>query len=147
MEVIFLILRIILIVLLYAFVGAIVLLLWHDVRSAAVSRTAPAARERPARLVVVEGVDGLEPGAAYPLKPYTPIGRAPGNAVELPDTYCSAEHALVVWRNNQWWIEDRDSRNGTLLNGQAVETPVVLSAGDIIGLGRTRMRFETESVT
>ena len=147
MELVLLIIRIILIVLLYAFLGAIVILLWHDVRSAAISQTTPAARERPARLVVVEGVDGLEPGAAYPLKPYTPIGRAPGNAVELPDTYCSAEHALVVWRNNQWWIEDRDSRSGTLLNDVSVETATVLSTGDELRFGRVRMRFEAQEAT
>jgi len=147
MEVTLLVLRIALIIALYAFLGVLVILLWRDVRLAARRDSTPALRERPARLVVLGDADGLATGTAYALRPHTSLGRSPTNVIELNDTYCSAEHALILWRNGQWWIEDRDSRNGTLLNGQAVETPVVLSAGDIIGLGRTRMRFETESVT
>jgi hypothetical protein len=144
MEVTLLILRIALIILLYAFLGLIVVLLWRDLRGAAVNQTAPIARERPARLVVADGVDGLEAGTVFRLKPYTSIGRAPSNTIELPDTYCSAEHALVVWRNNQWWIEDRDSRNGTLLNDLSVETAIILGSGDVIRVGRVRLKFEVE---
>jgi len=145
MEVALLLLRIVIIILLYAFLGLIVILLWRDVRSAALRESAPAERVRPARLVVIEGVDGSESGAAYPLKPITSIGRAPTNLIELADTYCSAEHALVLWRNGQWWLEDRGSRNGTLLNGDVVETPVILSAGDVIRIGRAHLHFEVDA--
>jgi len=97
---------------------------------------------RPARLVALDGADGLAANTAYSLKPYTSIGRASTNTIELADTYCSAEHALIVWRNNQWWLEDRDSRNGTLLNDLAVDAPAIISAGDVIRIGRVRLRFE-----
>ena len=144
MEVALLILRIVLIILLYAFLGLIAILLWRDVRSASLREASSAAAVRPARLVIVEGVDGLEPGAVYSLKPYTSIGRAPVNTIELADTYCSAEHALVRWQNNQWWLEDRGSRNGTTLNDVSVETPVIIGGGDMIRIGRVRLRFETD---
>ena len=144
MEVTLLVLRIVLIILLYAFLGLIVVLLWRDVRSAAAGQTAPATRERPARMIVVEGVEGVQTGETYALKPYTSIGRASTNTIEMPDTYCSAEHALVVWRGNQWWIEDRDSRNGTQLNDIPIEAPTIVSAGDVIRIGRVRLRFEVE---
>ncbi|HEY4691637.1 MAG TPA: FHA domain-containing protein [Anaerolineae bacterium] len=142
MEVVLLILRILLIVLLYAFLGLVVILLWRDVRHAAQREAASATRTRPARLIVVDGNDGTQPGTAFPLKPFTSIGRAPANTIELGDTYCSAEHALIIWRNNQWWLEDRGSRNGTLLNDVSIDAPVVLSAGDLIRVGRVRMRFD-----
>jgi pSer/pThr/pTyr-binding forkhead associated (FHA) protein len=145
MEVTLLITRIILILLLYAFLGAIIVLLWRDLRNAAVREAPPSTPERAARLVIVEGIDGLEQGATYSLKTYTSIGRAARNIIALPDTYCSAEHALVVWRDNQWWLEDRDSRNGTLLNGQTIEAPTIVSHGDEIRFGRISMRFEIES--
>jgi hypothetical protein len=141
MEVALLVLRVITIVSLYAFFGVIVILLWRDVRSAA-RRESPAARERPARLVVIEGVASTASGTTYSLQPFTSIGRAPTNAIELADSYCSAEHALVLWRDGQWWLEDRDSRNGTRLNGETIDSPVVLSAGDLIHIGRAQMRFE-----
>ena len=77
--------------------------------------------------------------------PLTTIGRASTNLIELTDTYCSAEHARVVWRDGQWWLEDRDSRNGTRLNEEIVDVPVVLSAGDVIRIGHAQMRFETDA--
>ncbi len=146
MEITLLVLRIVIIILLYAFLGLIIILLWRDVRNAALRESALANRERPARLVVLEGADGPANGTAYALKPFTSIGRAPTNLIELPDSYCSAEHALVLWRNGQWWLEDRGSRNGTLLNGDWVEKPVILSAGDVIRIGRAHMRFEVDEV-
>jgi len=144
MEVALLLIRILLVVLLYAFLGLIVVLLWRDVRSAARRETASAGRPRPARLVLLDHVDGMRDGDAFALKPFTSIGRAPSNTIELPDSYCSAEHALVVWRNNQWWLEDRDSRNGTMLNDAPVDVPAVVGAGDVIRMGRVRLRFEVE---
>ena len=36
--------------------------------------------------------------------------------MSISDPYASGEHSLVAWRSGQWWLEDRDSRNGTLLN-------------------------------
>jgi pSer/pThr/pTyr-binding forkhead associated (FHA) protein len=145
MEVALLLIRILLVVLLYAFLGLIIVLLWRDVRSAATREATQATRERPARLVLLNGVDGSEVGAAFALKPFTSIGRAATNTIELQDTYCSAEHALVTWRSNQWWLEDRGSRNGTLLNDVSVESPVVIGAGDVIRIGRVRLRFELEN--
>lgn len=142
MEIVLLIIRILLIVLLYSFLGLIVILLWRDVRSAERREAASTTPALAARLVVLEGIDGLDSGTAYTLKAYTSLGRADSNTIELPDTYCSAEHALVVWRNKRWWLEDRDSRNGTLLNGQAVETPTVIGSGDEIRFGRINLRFE-----
>jgi pSer/pThr/pTyr-binding forkhead associated (FHA) protein len=147
MEVALLLSRILLIVLLYAFLGLIVVLLWRDVRSAEQRETSAAARARPARLVMIENGDGPAHDTTIPLKPYTSIGRASTNTIELADTYCSAEHALVSWRSNQWWLEDRGSRNGTLLNDVSVDAPVVLSADDVIRIGRVSLRFEMETAT
>ena len=145
MEVALLLIRILLILLLYAFLGLIVVLLWRDVRSTARRETASASRPRPARLVLLDHVDGMRDGDVFALKPFTSIGRAPSNTIELPDTYCSAEHALIVWRNNQWWLEDRDSRNGTMLNDVPVDDPAVIGGGDVIRMGRVRLRLEVEA--
>jgi hypothetical protein len=146
MEVTLLALRIVLVILLYAFLGLIVILLWRDVRSAATTEATPATREWPARLVVVDELDSVQAGAAFSLRPYTTIGRAPANHIEIADSYCSAEHALVLWRNGQWWIEDRDSRNGTQLNGEIIGAATVLSPGDVIRIGRAQLRFEADTL-
>jgi hypothetical protein len=142
MDLLLLALRVLLVVLLYAFLATVLLMLWRDLRQATASREVA----RPAgRLVVLQAADdGLAPDAAFPLQTVTSMGRAPGNTITIPDTYASAQHALLAWREGQWWLEDLDSRNGTLLNGTRIGSPTVVSAGDVIGVGRTQLKLELE---
>ena len=83
-------------------------------------------------------------GTTFPLQPITSIGRSPANTILIPDTYASAQHTLLTWREGQWWLEDRGSRNGTVLNDVRINGPTVVSAGDIIGVGRTQLKLEVE---
>ncbi len=128
---------------LLAFLGALFWLLWRDFR--AVTRANVA--ERRGRLVVV-AVEGDElaalRGASWPLLPLTTLGRAPTNTIVLEDAFCSLEHAQIVWRGGQWWLEDRRSSNGTRLNDEPIREPVVVSSGDVIGVGRVQLRIELD---
>lgn len=81
-------------------------------------------------------------GATFPLLPVTTLGRAPTNTIVLNDSFCSQEHALLARRGGQWWLEDLDSSNGTRLNGDPVTEPVVVSSGDVIGVGRVDLKVE-----
>jgi hypothetical protein len=142
MDVLLLVLRFLLVVLLYAFLAAVLVMLWRDLRQVTTSRetACPAGQ-----LVILQTADEtFDEGMAFPLQPITSIGRAPANTVLVKDTYASAQHVLLTWREGQWWLEDRDSRNGTLLNGTRISGPSVVSAGDIIGVGRTRLKLELE---
>jgi pSer/pThr/pTyr-binding forkhead associated (FHA) protein len=115
-------------------------MLWRDLRQAVATReiTRPAGR-----LVVLHAVDEeLDVGTAFSLQPVTSMGRSPGNTIPIPDAYASAQHALLAWREGQWWLEDRDSRNGVLLNGARINSPTVVSAGDVISIGRTQLKLE-----
>jgi len=154
MDTLLLALRLLLVILLYAFLAAILLMLWRDLRQTApgreaVRQTAPGREAvRPGgQLVILEAADGAPvPGTVFPLQPVTSIGRSPGNTVPIPDTYVSAQHALLTWREGQWWVEDLDSRNGTLLNGTRISGPTIVSAGDVIGvgLGHAQLKLELE---
>ena len=138
MDVWLLILRLVLAGLLYAFLAAVMVFLWRDLR-----REEAAPTRVNARLVVLHSDDErLTEGEVFPLQPVTSIGRSPGNTVVLPDTYASAHHTLLTWREGQWWLEDLDSRNGTFLNEVAISAPTVVSAGDVIVIGRTRLKLE-----
>lgn len=135
--------RLALAVLLYAFLGGILYLLWLDLRRAmAVAQ----ARERARGRLVLIACDLPSPqvGEAFPLLPITSMGRASTNTISLPDETASLEHALITQRNGKWWLEDLDSRNGTTLNGQAVTMPTVISTGDLIGLGQAQFKLELE---
>jgi FHA domain len=140
MDVIIFIIRLLLTVLLYVFLGAVLFVLWRDLCA---SMDVPTAiQERKARLVVLNACDGLEPGTAFSLQPFTTLGRSAANAFVVPDTFASAEHALVSWRGGQWWLEDLGSRNGTQINDVLVTAPTVLGAGDVISIGQVKLKFE-----
>jgi pSer/pThr/pTyr-binding forkhead associated (FHA) protein len=143
MDILLLVLRLLLAGLLYAFLGAILMMLWRDLRRGTTERS----DSRPeSRLVVLNGSpetdNQLAAGTAFRLQPVTSIGRSPSNGIVVRDTYASSQHALLTWREGQWWLEDRNSRNGTRLNGKPVEEPTLVSAGDVIAIGRTRLKLE-----
>jgi len=142
-EALLFVLRVLTSAALLAFVGALFVIVWRDYRVAA--DAAEDRRRQRGRLVVIRSKDGVaEVGTAFPLLPLTSVGRAPTNTIVLDDTFCSQEHALLTRRGGQWWLEDRNSSNGTLLNGEPVREPTVISSGDVIGIGQIQLKLELE---
>ena len=143
-------LRVVSAVLLAAILFALFWVMWRDYRSAA--REAAAPRRSYGRLVVLNEGDEVNADASidplthevYPLLPLTSLGRSLTNEVRVDDSFASSEHALVALRGGRWWLEDRQSRNGTTLNGIPVTQPVVITHGDVIGIGNQRYRLELE---
>jgi serine phosphatase RsbU (regulator of sigma subunit)/pSer/pThr/pTyr-binding forkhead associated (FHA) protein len=72
------------------------------------------------------------------------FGRATESDVCLPDPSVSREHASIARRGEQWLITDRDSRNGTHLNGIRLqaETAALAAPGDFVRMGRYTFRME-----
>jgi hypothetical protein len=137
------VLRIVLALLLYGFLAALFYMLWQDVRAAA--RVTQVRGRRLGRLVVLESdLPELAPGAVFPLMPITSLGRAPTNTANVPDETASLEHALLHLREGQWWLEDLRSRNGTRLNERPVVEPAPVVPGDVIGIGRVKLKVELE---
>ncbi len=136
-------LRILLAVLLYGFLGLLLWMLWQDVRVAA--RASQARYRRLGRLVVLEStLPSLAAGANFPLLPVTSLGRAATSTATIPDEAVSMEHALLHLREGQWWLEDLDSRNGTCLNEVRVTRSAPVMPGDVITIGRVKLKIEIE---
>lgn len=69
------------------------------------------------------------------------IGRRPRNHIVLDgpeDKIVSGYHLWIKLNDFEWWVEDRGSTNGTLVNGARIDTPTKLRHGDLIELGRRR---------
>ncbi len=78
----------------------------------------------------------------YTLKGGTLIGRAPETDLQLLDRLISKNHARIdLNADGQYVLTDVGSRNGTTVNGKLVQGPVVLQAGDEIGMGNHLLRF------
>ena len=143
LETILLALRLLGGLLLLLFVAALLLSIRRDM--ALTAAQVSARRRKHGQLVVIAAEDvPLDVGTAFPLLPVTSLGRAPANTVHVPDSYASSYHALLTLRTGRWWLEDRGSRNGTTLNEQPLDAPTVVSAGDVIGVGRVELKVELE---
>jgi pSer/pThr/pTyr-binding forkhead associated (FHA) protein len=71
------------------------------------------------------------------------IGRADENDVVLDDATVSRHHARLVESGDRWFVEDRGSFNGTLLNGVRVQpgTRLPLRHGDRLTFGSQAVVF------
>ncbi len=69
------------------------------------------------------------------------IGRVPTNNIALPDASISSTHARISRTPEGFFIEDLQSRNGTFVNGEKVDSKRLLTDGDLIRLGKVIMTF------
>ena len=91
----------------------------------------------------------LQPAAGAELAPvhiqrdmFT-IGRGAGNDLVLNDPAVSRQHAVIRLANGAWFIQDRGSRAGTLVNGQRVQA-ARLMPGCQFSIGSHRFVFHAE---
>jgi len=65
----------------------------------------------------------------------TRVGRNAELAISLPDRSVSREHALLTRQGDAVEVTDLLSRNGTAVNGDRIQTPRALRAGDKVSFG------------
>jgi FHA domain len=106
-------------------------------RAAAPQRGRRVRRESPAELALVV-IDPIEErGQRHQLDAEMTIGRAPGCAIVITDSFASQLHARIFERDGKWFVEDLGSRNGTWLNRDQVHGPARLERGDRVKVGDT----------
>jgi transcriptional regulator with GAF, ATPase, and Fis domain len=69
------------------------------------------------------------------------IGRAPTNAIVVKDERCSRNHAEVFQSQGQWTLRDLDSRNGTMVHAERIQSDYLLQAGDVVRIGNSHLAF------
>ncbi|WP_372791338.1 FHA domain-containing protein [Paraconexibacter sp.] len=94
-----------------------------------------------AALVIRAG--GGRVGESFPLDGERhSIGRRPDSAVFLDDVTVSRDHALMVRRGGDWYLDDLGSLNGTYVNRQRIESQR-LEDGDELQVGKYKLTFLT----
>lgn len=92
-----------------------------------------------ARLTII-GPDGQQ---ERDLLPHNTLGRHPNNTVQILDRIVSKEHCHIDLVDGRYVLKDLGSLNGSYVNGERIDERV-LSAGDEITLGATRIIFQQE---
>ena len=74
------------------------------------------------------------------------LGRDVRLHIPVTDKYVSRRHARIFYRDGSWFIEDLNSSNGTLVNGENIKGKgaVKLNDGDEIIVGSTVIKVEME---
>ena len=110
-------------------------------RQVAKSRPKPARRARgePTHVAIV---DGASSGQRFPLDdaPLL-IGRGNDAAIRLDDDYVSTRHARIASAQDQWFVEDLGSTNGTYIGSQRITQPATLQLGSRVRIGKTTLEL------
>ncbi len=109
--------------------------------SAALAKSTKPAKPRkkrrgaPTRLIISEGTNAgiTVPLGADPIL----LGRGADATIRLDDDYVSTRHARFVPHGDDWYVEDLGSTNGTYIGSQRITTPMVVSTGVQVRLGKT----------
>lgn len=85
-------------------------------------------------------------GLTYNLSDRTIIGRSsnPSCNLSLAHNSVSRRHAEIIKTPEGYTIIDHNSKNGTYLNGNPINTPTVISPGDILMVGRVDFLVQSE---
>lgn len=68
------------------------------------------------------------------------IGRKPHNDIVIDNLAVSGEHAAIVTIQNDSFLEDLDSTNGVMVNGQATKKHF-LQNSDVIEIGKYKIKY------
>ncbi len=77
-------------------------------------------------------------------KARTTIGRRPTNDIHIDNLAVSGEHAVILKKSNDFYIEDKESTNGTEVNAKLVKS-YLLQPGDLISFGKHQLKFINEA--
>lgn len=77
----------------------------------------------------------------YVLEDEVSIGRGTQNHIVLKDPYISKDHAKITIDESEFFLEDLNSANGTLVNDTKVLDVIKLKDGDRIKFGQVEFLF------
>ncbi|MCB1959767.1 MAG: FHA domain-containing protein [Rhodocyclaceae bacterium] len=93
---------------------------------------------------LILSMDGLVLKEIPLAKERTTIGRKPHNDIQIDNLAISGEHAVITSILNDAFLEDRNSTNGTYVNGQPVKK-CALQSNDVVELGKYRIKFVVDA--
>jgi hypothetical protein len=70
------------------------------------------------------------------------IGRAAGADIVINGNYVSGRHARITAVGDDLTVEDMGSTNGTLVNGERIDSATFLAEGDLINIGDVTLRAD-----
>ena len=126
----------------YYFMFSIIRLIYLDIKGIKASPL-----EKDTYLKLINRKDSLpfKIQEAYNLEDSITIGRSNENDVIIKDPYISKKHLSIVKDEEEYYLEDLNSANGTYLNGDRLMDAVKLKNGDRIQFGQIEFLFVNQN--
>lgn len=105
------------------------------------AKAPPAPNSRPGRSFVLRFISGKYQGGEFPIVPDKQIivGRSSDLDMVLVEDMVSRKHARIAMQQDQIWIEDLGSTNGTFVNGEKIKR-ARLKEGDRVLIGTSILK-------
>ena len=139
MSIFLLIIRFLMIAVLYAFIGWTIYTLWIEIY-----RRQEKHEKISIPTLTIKYTDEQGEKIEYITHPLAFIGREQGCDIIIIDHSVSSRQARLSYHQNQWWIEDLNSTNGTFLNRDLLTQPAVLITDDLISCGSADLTIKIE---
>jgi len=124
---------------LYAFLGLIIFILWKDLINA--EKTIAGNLQTP---ITIRDISQDEARNFRDNEIF--VGRDKLAQIRFQhDEAVSNMHARLFYKENNWWVEDLLSTNGTFLNQNPINTPAIIISGDQITCGKTTIEITMEN--
>ncbi len=129
-------LRLLLLLLAYSFVGWITYSIFTDLKQGS-------AKSGPMSIPLITLTSELDESSnpkQFSVSQLT-IGRDPASDYPVVHPTISLRHCRLSFHNKQWWAEDLESTNGSYLNDSQIDSPTVLTDGDQLRLGEIYIKI------
>jgi pSer/pThr/pTyr-binding forkhead associated (FHA) protein len=93
-------------------------------------------------------IEGPGTGTIWEVGPTVVVlGRYPDNDIQVADLCVDRHHAKIHCTQDEFFLEDCDSRSGTYLNNQHIRGQQKIGEGDQIRVGQTTFAFHQYGVS
>jgi len=133
-------LRVITALILYAFLGIALSIVWQQLKTTATQRIRQTTARPRLQVVDSSNTQQFRAGDIIPLDSVTVIGSLSNNNVVLPSL--PPREARLLCENQTWWLEPLHHQTKITLNQTPVTIPTQLHNEDVIQLGGVDFRFE-----
>ncbi len=133
-----LVFKYIFIVIIYVFIFSIIRLIYLDIKG-----IRPVSLDSSSYLKLINRKETLpfKVKKYYPLGEQVFLGRGNDNEIVIKDPYISKRHLRIVKDEENYFLEDLKSANGTFINGERIMDVAKLNNGDRITVGQIEFLF------
>ncbi len=126
------------IIIIYMFIFSIIRLIYLDIKSIRGIKT-----DGNAYLKLINRIDSLpfKIKDHYTIEDLLTLGRNGDNNIVLKDPFVSKHHLQIVEDEEEFFLEDLNSANGTFLNGDKIVDIIKLKNGDKLTIGNIEFLF------